>query len=184
MPVQTLPGTLIQLPTQEVNLMLNDQAAAYRSPAAAIVSRSGTTNTNTIMSAAAYDASTEEFLTWSFMLPANLSSTGSVTIKISWLPATAAASNVVWKVYSVDVATGASFDAALATRTVTSAGSASANVITIATITDTVANFSWAAGNVLIFHLSRDAANGSDTLTGDAHLIDVKISFPLTVTCA
>lgn len=165
--------------TDTTLLTLIKGAAAYRSPPPELVAVSGSTNTNTIIPAYAFDASTEEYVVYTVQLPTNLETSGSVNIRFQWLPLTASSNNVVWKIYYAPIDSGESFDAAMSSRTVTSAGSATTDVISEAVITDSLTNLGWSAGDNLIIHVSRDATNGSDNLSGDAYLINVAIEAPL-----
>lgn len=179
----TTPVTLSQLLSarqiESTMLTLYKGAAAYRSPPPELVAISGTTNTNSKIPAYAYDDTTEEFIAYTVQLPSNLYTDGSATIRIQWLPATASSNNVVWKVYHKSISAGSSIDEAFASDTVISAGNATTDVISQATITDTIDNFGWEAGGMLIIHISRDATNGSDNLTGDAYLVNFVVEASL-----
>ena len=162
-----------------INLEPGKETVFFKSPAPQSVSRAGTTNTGTIESALAFDDSIEEFVVYDFSLPLDLDLDGAVNIRFQWVPASASSNNVVWKIYYAPISSGQSFDVPLSSLTVISAGSASADVISETVITESIANLGWSAGDHLIFHVSRDAANVSDNLTGDAQLLDLVIELPL-----
>lgn len=175
----TLSELTLARRTKTLNLDLVKSATSFRSPAATLVSRSGTNNSSTTMAAFAFDDSTEQFVVYDFYIPPDLNPDGTVNIKLQWLPASASSNSVVWKIYHAPITVGSTFDVAMSTATSTSAGNASTDVISQAVISSTVANLGWLASQHLIFHVSRDAANGSDNLSGNAHLAAVAIEFPL-----
>lgn len=165
--------------TETVNLTIGHDATSSKSPAATLVARTGTTNSSTVMTAFAFNDTTEQFIVYDIYAPVDLNATGTVNIRFQWIPATSASNNVVWKIYHAAVAPSGTFDVALASLSVTSAGFPTADAISQATISASVASLGWAAGNHIILHVSRDAANGSDNLTGDAQLIAFAVEFPI-----
>lgn len=175
----TLSSLVTPRRTETINLAVSKVAACFRCPGPLLVSVAGNTNTNTIVPAYSFDPSTENFICYSVQLPADLDTTGSVNVRFQWLPSTAAANNVVWKMYHAKVAANSTIDVAFSTKTVTSAGSATNNILSEAVITDTVSNLTWTAGAHLVLHFSRDAANGSDTLTTNAYLFNIILELPL-----
>lgn len=175
----TLSELRLQRRTDTYNLAISKEATFFKSPFPALISRAGTSYTGTAMSSFAFDASTEEFVVYDIYVPLDLNPSGTVNVRFQWLPASASSNNVVWKIYYAPIDAGESFDVSMSSKTITSAGNASTNVISEAVITDTVFGFGWSPGDHLIFHVSRDATNGSDTLSVDAQLVGLAIEFPL-----
>ena len=162
-----------------INLDPGKETVFFKSPAPESISRAGTNNTATTVAALAFDPSIEEFVVYDFYLPPDLDPSGTVNIRFQWMPATPESNNVVWKIYHGGIAAGESFDVSLNTATVTSASSATADTISEANISIDVSTLTWSAGDHLIFHVSRDAANVADNLTIDAHLLAIVIELPL-----
>lgn len=121
----------------------------------------------------AYDAAASEAAYWTVAAPQGL--TGTLTLIISYVMASATSGNVVWRAQveavsaadAVDLDSATSFDTA---NSVTSAVPATAGFLAQATITLTNAD-SIAVGDYVRISIDRDAANGSDTAAGDALLL-------------
>jgi hypothetical protein len=130
--------------------------------------------------AARFDAATEEFLYWAFRMPADYVSGGAV--KIQWGSITAVTStNVVWKA-AIGAVTPADADTPIEHARAAASSATSANNTTEAgRLTEasiTLANLdSVAAGDYVFLCISRDAANGSDTLAEDARLFAASLEY-------
>lgn len=128
----------------------------------------------------AFDASSEEAVFWD-MRAVNYGS-GNVTVDIDWYADTATSGSVVWKVQL------AAITADTDTQDIETKSLATANTATDTHLGTTgqrlhrapvtVSNLdSLAVGDYVSLRLSRDAANGSDTLTGDAILVLATVSY-------
>jgi len=136
-----------------------------------------------------FDYTTPEFVRHEFVIPADLDSTGDVVFTFPWKPRVApvVAENVVWEIESIAVATGESWDQALASKgTNVSAADTTADQITIGIATISVSTMGWVAGDTVVLRFSRDADNASDTLDtradtdDDALLFGLEIKIPLS----
>ena len=127
----------------------------------------------------AYDAATSEAAQWTGVAPQGL--TGTLTAVLSWIMASATTGNVVWRV-SVEAITDADaapdLDAADSFDTANSSGAvavpATAGLLKQTSVTLTTQD-SVAAADYLRIKVDRDAANASDTATGDAYLLAVEL---------
>lgn len=131
---------------------------------------------------AAFDAATAEHLWFTFRVPADYASGG--TVVLHWMANSASANSVVWAA-RLGAVTAADADtpvehAQAAASTVTTAGNATEARRLIAS-SITLSNLdSVAAGDLAFLVVSRDAANGSDTLAVDAELISVAFTYTTT----
>lgn len=136
--------------------------------------------TNFPVSGLAFDAATDEFAFWKFI--AQNYGSGDVTVNIYWYADTASSGNVI-------------FDAAISvitantdTQDIETDAFATINSVTdshlgttgqrlhLATIT--ISNLdSLAADDHVVFRLSRDANNASDTMTGDCIVTAIEITY-------
>lgn len=125
----------------------------------------------------AYDASTEEAAYWSFKLPTGY--TGDITVKIVWNAASATSGDVKWgaslAAYTPDTDTGsweAKAFAAETTVTDTQLGTTAARLMTCSIVITGASLDSAAVGDICILKIARKAADGADTMTGDANLAE------------
>ena len=128
---------------------------------------------------AAFDATVDEHLWWSWTVPQNYLSGG--TFRLQWA-CNAVTGNCVWgaRISAIppgDADTYLEHNAAAATTTTTGANTTEARRVIETTITP--ATDSMAAGDFVRFLIYRDADNASDTLSVDAELLSV--SFDYTV---
>lgn len=122
----------------------------------------------------AYDAATSETAYWTDVAAAGL--TGTLSLVLSFAMASATSGNVVWRVQieaitdgdATDLDATTSFDTANSSGAVAVPGTA--GYIKQCTITLTNAD-GLAAADYYRISVDRDAANGSDTATGDAYLL-------------
>lgn len=128
----------------------------------------------------AFDAATEEAIFFRFIASSYLS--GDVTVKLQWYAATATSGNVVWGAQLAAITPSSDTqdvetDGLPTVTTVTSGAGASTRRLIQATITLTGAALdSLAADDHAVLRIARIAANGSDTMTGDAVLLAVSCS--------
>lgn len=138
-----------------------------------------TLGTNVDTFSRSYDDTTDECTTVSFKVPSGVGS-GNVTFRWVWWSATATTNNIMWDIrHSGGQAEGASWDTAL--TTVAAAADAVQGTVkqeTVTTVTETVANLTWAANDDVSLEVCRDANHASDTLVGDAQLKGFGIDIP------
>ena len=131
------------------------------------------TGTNTQKGVLDFDAATDESAQVHVALPADWS--GAVDVRIKWLAA-ATSGDVVWAVQTICVADAETDDPAFNTAsTVTDTAKGTTNQTNDAAITGVTAT-GCAAGELMHVKISRDADNGSDTMTGDARLIGMELT--------
>jgi hypothetical protein len=126
----------------------------------------------------AFDATTEEWVTWSFRMPDDYAS--APALKVQWKAASATSGGVVWDARVSATSSGDSqdvdaqdFDSA---NTATGTAPGTAGFLLETSITLTNAD-SVAAGDFVVVRLARAAANGSDTATGDAECAMVALTY-------
>lgn len=122
-----------------------------------------------------FDKDTDESIYFDFVVPADFQ-TGNITVKIYWIAAVATTGDVVWNFATLGREDSEAFDSALGAaeaKTDTTDGTAKDLNIT----TFTAFNPSWAAGDLAIVKISRDANNGSDTLAEDARFLMCEIQY-------
>jgi hypothetical protein len=130
----------------------------------------------------AYDASSEEWATWQFRMPDDYASAAVAKVAFKMTSATSGA--VVWGVQIAAVTPGdavvvnsAKAFATVNTTTTTVGGTVGYVVESSITLTN---DDSVAAGDFVVMRVARVAANGSDTATGDAELVQVGLSYTTT----
>lgn len=137
-----------------------------------------TRDTTTGIFYAAFNDATDELVFWPIHVPDGWT-TGTQTLNIRWRAASAITGNVVWSARcaafsaddTTDTDTSLGFAAA---QTVTDAAPAAAGRQTVAQITFSVAQAdNMAADDWMIVEISRDANNASDTMAGDAEILEV-----------
>ena len=137
------------------------------------ITRDATTN----IPYAAFNAATDELVYWVIHVPDGWT-TGGQNLHIRWRAATATTGNVVWSAriaaLSADDAQDTDTDLGFATgRTVTDAAPGTAGYQTVALIDFTAAQAdTMAADDYMVVEISRDADNASDTMAGDAEILD------------
>lgn len=122
---------------------------------------------------AAFDAATDEHLWWTFTVPDNYASGG--TVRLLWA-ANATSGNVVWgarvgAITPADSDTYVEHDQASATTATTAVNGTEARRVVETTISPSVD--SMAADDLAFLLVYRDADNGSDTCSVDAELLSV-----------
>lgn len=126
----------------------------------------------------AFDATTEEWVSFPFQMPADYAS--SPVAKLHYKMASATSGDVVWAVQIAAVSDGDSQD--VDAKAFGTANSATVTVpgtaghLDIASVTLTNAD-SVAAGDFVVVRIARDADAGGDTATGDAELVMAAIQY-------
>lgn len=125
-----------------------------------------------------FDDSTDETVEGIFKLPSTLTA-GSVTFEVTGYPTTAAADDIML-VFSHSAKADAEVWDAAYTDEASTAKTCSAVQDTLSrfTFTQTVATLGWSGNDQIRFKLTRDANNGSDTLSGDFGLTYFRIILP------
>tara|TARA_S200002703_G_scaffold67000_1_gene58156 strand:- start:646 stop:1854 length:1209 start_codon:yes stop_codon:yes gene_type:complete len=125
-----------------------------------------------------FDASTDEFAQFAVSFPKSWNE-GTVTYQAYFTSAGTNTGNCIWTLAGVAVSDNDAIDAAFGTAvSVTKAHSGTANDLDVSSESSaiTIAGTP-AAGDEVFFQISRDANNGSDTLTGDARLLGIRFFF-------
>jgi len=125
-----------------------------------------------------FDASTDEFAQFAVAFPKSWNE-GTVTFQAFFTSAGTNTGNAIFTLAGVAVSDNDAIDAAFGTAvSVTKAHSGTANDLDVSSESSaiTIAGTP-AAGDEVFFQVSRDANNGSDTLTGDARFLGIKLFF-------
>lgn len=126
----------------------------------------------------AFDAATAEYLDLKVTLDGY--DGGGLTVTLAWMAETATSGNVVWELAiraipdnteDIDVAHTYDYNAVTAAAP-TAAGETAYDAITFTNGADMD---NWADGQVAVVRIRRNAASGSDTMTGDAQLWGIVI---------
>ena len=137
-----------------------------------------TTATRPDMKVLDFDAGTNEFAQFSVAFPKSWNE-GTVTYQVYWTPSNTNTGNCLFQLQGVAVGDGDTIDVAYGTGiTVTDAGIATVEDQQISPVSSavTIAG-SPAVGEQTYFQLLRLAADGSDTFTGDARVLGIRIFF-------
>lgn len=124
----------------------------------------------------AFDAATEEALFFRFR--ASDYTSGNVVIDLDWYPSTATSGNVVWSASLSAITPGDANDLetdALSTAATTTTAATGTRRLARTQITIT-ATESLVKDDQVVLRIARVAANGSDTMTGDAILTYVYVA--------
>lgn len=140
-------------------------------------SNMATLDTRNLRPVLCFDASTEESVYFDGVLPDNYAG-GGLTIDLYWMGASATSGNVVWG-SSIEALNGLDQDGdSFATeQTATGAANGTSGIYTKTSVAHSSgANMdSLAAGAPYRLKIARKAADGSDTMAGDAHLTRVVV---------
>lgn len=157
-------------------------------PAGAMTSRTtngaaiGSTEstTNKVMSRTLdFDASTAEYAQFTVTFPKSWD-LGTVTAQFVWRATNTG--NVVWGLQGVAISDDDATDAAFGTaQTVTDGVTATGDTMVSAATSAITIGGTPADGDLVVFQVYRDAANGSDTCAVDALLVGVKLIYTATV---
>jgi hypothetical protein len=125
-----------------------------------------------------FDASTKQYTQFTIAMPKSWNE-GTLTYQVYWSPSTTNTGNCIFGLQGVACADGDTIDVAYGTAIeVTDAGIGTVEDQQISSESSamTVAG-SPAAGEQSYFQLYRDAADGSDTFTGEARVLGIKLFF-------
>ncbi len=157
--------------------VLPDGAASNAAPAVQRV-KSSATAPGIYFIQLAFDATTEEWCTWSFRMPADYSS--SPVAKVQYKMASATTGGVTWDVRVSATSDGDSQDVDAQDFASANTGSATvpgtAGYIDEISVTLTNAD-SVAAGDFVVIRLARAVADGGDTATGDAEFVGMALTY-------
>lgn len=139
------------------------------------------TTTNKLMvNGYLFDQSTAEKADISIPMPDNWDG-GTITASIYWETAISGTNAVVWKVSALSLGDSDTVDTAYGTAQSVTDASNGANKRNITAFTSAITpSGTPAAGEELRIRVERDAANGSDTLAGDAKLVGLRLKYSLT----
>ncbi|MBA7621325.1 hypothetical protein ES703_28685 [subsurface metagenome] len=123
-----------------------------------------------------YDQATEEKAYWERWLSPDYKNE-NITADIFW-KATPAAGNVKWGIQVLGRKEGETWDAALGTEKTVVDATGGAEVVNKASVQTFPPN--WEGQDILMFKIARKAADGEDTLAGDAEILKVVIKYTTT----
>lgn len=136
------------------------------------------TTTNKVMvKTLDYDQTTAEYAQFSARMPKGWNR-GTITAYFLWSSAISGTNAVVWGLQAVAISDDDALDAAFGTaQTVTDAQTAVGDLMQTAETSAITIGGTPAANDLVVFQVYRDAANGSDTLAGDARLHGVALIY-------
>ena len=165
----TYVGTAV--PTRTIVLTPGGSQATTTPAALTVVD-----GTNVDYQVADYDAATDEYREWTFMLPDSYNA-GTITPTIRWHGA-ATSGDVIWAFQAACVTDADAVDVALSTAgTVTDTAKGTANQLNDAAVAAHTPAGTCAAGDLIHVAVYRDANAAGDTMTGDARLVHVKLEY-------
>jgi hypothetical protein len=136
-----------------------------------------TTATRPDMKVLDFDPSTAEYAQFSVAFPKSWAA-GTVTYQVYWTPATTNTGNCIFGLQGVSCGDDDTIDVAYGTGVeVTDAGIGVVEDQQITSESGAVTITAAAAGEQTYFQLYRDAADGSDTFTGDARVLGIRLFF-------
>jgi hypothetical protein len=125
-----------------------------------------------------FDASTDEFAQFSVAFPKSWNE-GTVTYQVFWTPSSTNTGNCLYLLAGVSCGDSDTIDIAYGTpATITDAGIGTVEDQQVSAVSSaiTIAG-SPAVDQQTYFQLQRNASSGSDTFTGDARVLGVKLFF-------
>jgi hypothetical protein len=127
-----------------------------------------------------FDAATDEAAFWRFI--ANNYGSGNLTLKVLWYADTATSGNIIWEAQiaaiTPDTDTQDIETDALATATNVTDSHLATTGQRLHQCTITISNLdSIAADDHVVLRVARDANNASDTMTGDAVLVGLELTY-------
>ena len=145
---------------------------------ASLITKSATVITR----ARAFDPDADEYVNYDVHVPANLAATGNVDFTL-WTTGDGtidgAGVDVVWQLSYVGRDDGESFDAGYTLDEWAAETMLTTDATTLSELTNSVAVASFTAGDWLPIRVMRFGTKGSDTYDGDAHLIQMVITWPV-----
>ena len=137
-----------------------------------------TTATRPDMKVLDFDAGTNEFAQFSVAFPKSWNE-GTITYQVYWTPSNTNTGNCIFRLSGVSVGDGDTIDVAYGTnQDITDAGIGTVEDQQVSGVSPaiTIAG-SPAVDQLCYLQLQRDATSGSDTFTGDARVLGIKIFF-------
>ena len=136
-----------------------------------------TTATRPDMKVLDFDAGTAEYAQFSVGFPKSWNA-GTVTFQVYWTPATTNTGNCIFGLQGVSCGDSDTIDVAYGTAAeVTDAGIGTVEDQQITSESGAVTIAAAGDGEQTYFQLYRDAADGSDTFTGDARVLGIRLFF-------
>jgi hypothetical protein len=124
-----------------------------------------------------FDPGTAEAAQFSVAFPKSWNE-GTITYQVFWTPSNTNTGNCLWTLFGVSVADNATIDVAYGTeQTITDAGHGTVEDQQVTSVSSALTVKDAAADTQTYFQVQRNAASGSDTFTGDARLLGIKIFF-------
>ena len=121
-----------------------------------------------------FDSSTEEAACWVGIMPEGASLGSGLKVRIHWLATSATSSDVKWGASFEAMTTDLDSDSFDTETTGTGTANGTSGIETVTEIACTTID-SIAAGGMYRLKIARKAADGADTMTGDAELIGVEV---------
>ena len=121
-----------------------------------------------------FDDTTKESAVFVGVMPQLVALSSGLSINCHWMATSATSGDCRWEVALERSNTDLDSDSFDTAATASSTTNGTAGIITVTSITLTTID-SVAAGNLYRLRVSRDAANGADTMVGDAELVSVEI---------
>lgn len=126
-----------------------------------------------------FDAGTDESAVFTAVLPRNYAS-GGITVYVHWAATSATSGDCVWNAAFERIGEGSQdidSDGFASAQAVTATAPGTSGNVDIAaiTFTDGAQIDSVAVGEAFRLKITRDADNGSDTMTGDAELVAIEL---------
>lgn len=138
------------------------------------------TGTNVETPVCRFDAGTDEHAQFMLPMPKGADESAGIDAQVIWTSASASG-NVIWAVRCAAVGNDDALDAAMGTAQSVTDGITAANDQMISGFTSSITpSGTWAEGDVLYCDVSRDADNGSDTASGDALLLGLRLRYTTT----
>tara|TARA_R100001594_G_scaffold75294_1_gene110063 strand:- start:295 stop:1509 length:1215 start_codon:yes stop_codon:yes gene_type:complete len=125
-----------------------------------------------------FDPGTAQYAQFAVAMPKSWN-LGTVTFQVFWSPSNTNTDNCIFGLQGVSVANDATADIAFGTaQEVTDAGGGAVEDVLVTSVSSAMTIAGTPADDYLtFFQLYRDAADGSDTFTGDARVLGVKLFY-------
>ena len=125
-----------------------------------------------------FDASTKEYAQFAIAMPKSWN-LGTVTFQVFWSPGNTNTGNCIWGLQGVGVPDDGTADVAFgsAVEVTDAGGGAVEDVLVSGTSGAITIDGTPADDDYTFFQIYRDAADGSDTFTGDARLLGIKLFY-------
>jgi len=153
--------------------------AAAWTPADTDGAESGTNAfTNFTLSLLDFDSATEESAYAVIPMPVSSDESAGLTAQVGWTDTDGNSGDVVWGLSAAAVGDDDGLGASFGTEvTVTDTRTAQDDLMQSPETGTITPSGSWAAGDLMVVKLARKAASGSDTLGGDARMVNVRLFY-------